>query len=200
MTSQVIVNPLAIKTNFANPGSTKKYAEDAEISKGKNKLQNFASNVSILGVKYIFDGAHSYMRRILWLCLVLTGFGFLLFHIHDRFTYFMKSPVSIKTEMAPEAELEFPKITICNNNHLSLKSLTDAGVRYLETFSSIRAMSRTKTNVLYSQLSFHGISNMNMTKMYIEYGHDMRDLIRENVSIHVYVRIMYMYVKPYAYW
>lgn len=45
----------------------------------------FASDWSVVGIKYVFKSGVFWFRRLIWLALVLFGFGFMAFQISNRY-------------------------------------------------------------------------------------------------------------------
>ncbi len=54
--------------------------------------------------------------RLLWFLLILACFGGLVFQIVDRVTYYFGWPVTVNVGVNYNKTLEFPVVTICNQN------------------------------------------------------------------------------------
>ena len=49
------------------------------------RFRNFFSDVSVVGLKYVALGGVSWLRRVIWLVLVLMGLGFMIFQVSGTF-------------------------------------------------------------------------------------------------------------------
>lgn len=87
------------------------------------QVTTFAENVSVIGVRYLFDRTKSSVRKAIWIILILFGFGLAAFQIQDRIKHYLKYPTSTDIKVVRENSLRFPKVTICNENDFSKKRL-----------------------------------------------------------------------------
>ena len=55
-----------------------------EIVIGK-RIEEFFSEVSVVGLKYVAIAGAAYIRKAIWLFFVLGGLGFMIFQFYDRF-------------------------------------------------------------------------------------------------------------------
>ena len=77
---------------------------------------NFFQDISVIGLKNCFDKSRSKLRRVLWALLIILGIGVALYQISDRITYYFSYPTSTDINMINADELDFPQVTICNEN------------------------------------------------------------------------------------
>ncbi|XP_013417917.1 acid-sensing ion channel 1-like [Lingula anatina] len=104
-----------------------------ETDTAKAAIIAFAQSASVLGLKNAVDPNSSLFRRLLWLCCVLAGTGFLIFHMWNRIIYYSTNPVAVNMEVEYKSSLEFPAVTICNNNvflNSSLNTSVDRDIAY----------------------------------------------------------------------
>ena len=106
-----------VHTRYAKPDASDKFWGP--------RISNFAGDVSIVGIRYVFEGNAHLLRRLLWLILVLGGVGFLFYQVVDRVQYFLSYPTTVSVRMRYNNTLRLPTVTICNEN-LVKKSVTDS--------------------------------------------------------------------------
>ncbi|XP_013384881.1 acid-sensing ion channel 1-like [Lingula anatina] len=149
-----------ISTAQANVDSEK------EGPDAKSHCLTFVNEVSILGVKYVTNQNLALLRRIIWLCFVLAGFGFLIYHLHNRISYFYRYPSSVNIELNYPDSIPFPSVTICNNNRFRKSSLNASGeldVGYLYTTPN------TQTT--------RNLTGYNWTEFYRTHGHQAEQML-----------------------
>ncbi len=84
---------------------------------GKSRM--ISENLSISGTKIILDKETSFVRRILWLILVLMMFGVMIWQIIKRLDDYFSYPLAVNMEIVFEKHVRFPVLVICNANHIS---------------------------------------------------------------------------------
>ena len=57
-----------------------------------------------------------FLSRIMWLTLVLGVTALFVYYFTERFTYFLKFPRQVDVEVIFNDTIEFPAVTICNQN------------------------------------------------------------------------------------
>lgn len=84
--------------------------------------------ISIIGIKYTANNGISFIRRLLWISVILFGFGFMIFQLQDRFSYYFKYDTTSKAKFIYNKHLRFPTITICNENRFFLSKARAGGL------------------------------------------------------------------------
>ncbi|XP_046579679.1 acid-sensing ion channel 1A-like [Haliotis rubra] len=79
-------------------------------------LQYLAHNIGISGFKYLLGPDATTARRFTWLFVILAAVCWMVWNIHGRLVYFLAYPTSLDTQIHYQDAVEFPKITICNQN------------------------------------------------------------------------------------
>ena len=91
------------------------------------QISLFLSEVSVAGLRYVADCSARWPRRLLWLCLVLFGTTFMSYQIQQQVRYYLSHPTSINLEAKYNRTLQFPAVTICNQNKVSRKWADNLG-------------------------------------------------------------------------
>lgn len=87
------------------------------------RFTTFMQEISIIGIKYVFNSGLSTLRRIIWLSLILFGFGFMFFQLQERIRYFMTFDTTTRTRMIHKEKIRYPTVTICNENRFELQKI-----------------------------------------------------------------------------
>ncbi len=77
-------------------------------------------NLGISGTKIILSKETSIIRRSLWLLLVLSMTGVMIWQIIKRLETFFSNPLAVNVEIQYEKYARFPVIVICNENFLTV--------------------------------------------------------------------------------
>nr|XP_019920401.2 amiloride-sensitive sodium channel subunit alpha [Crassostrea gigas] len=80
----------------------------------KEVIHSVISQSSVHGLPRILSSKHRY-QRVLWLCLVLGTFGFLVHQLYQLFCEYKSYPIKTKVSMKRET-LRFPAVSFCNMN------------------------------------------------------------------------------------
>ncbi|XP_046369463.2 acid-sensing ion channel 1A-like [Haliotis rufescens] len=79
-------------------------------------LQYLAHNIGISGFKYLLGPDATTARRLTWLLVIIAAVCWMVWNIHGRLVYYLTYPTSLDTQIHYQDAVEFPKITICNQN------------------------------------------------------------------------------------
>ena len=74
-------------------------------------VKEFLESSTIHGLSYIAD--NRVLVRLLWVCVVITGFTGAAVLILQSFASWADSPITTTIETLPISELEFPNVTVC---------------------------------------------------------------------------------------
>ena len=74
-------------------------------------VKEFLESSTIHGLVYISTTRR--LARLLWLCVVISGFTGAVVIIYQSFSSWAVSPVSTTIETLPITELDFPSVTVC---------------------------------------------------------------------------------------
>lgn len=84
-------------------------------------IRSLISQSSLHGIPRILSSKHWY-QRVLWLCLVLVTFGFLVHQLYQLFCEYNSYPIKTKVSIK-RATLRFPAVSFCNMNPVKKSQL-----------------------------------------------------------------------------
>ncbi len=79
-----------------------------------------SENLGISGTKIILNKETSILRKSLWLLLVLSMTGVMIWQIIKRLETFFSHPLAVNIEIQHEKYARFPVIVICNENSVTV--------------------------------------------------------------------------------
>ena len=91
------------------------------------RVWNFAEDVSVIGSRYVVDRTKTFLQRAVWLLLILVGLGLAAYQIEERMVYYLSWPGQTQVTIRQANELNFPQVTICNENSISRHAAEDMG-------------------------------------------------------------------------
>ncbi|XP_077985245.1 acid-sensing ion channel 4-A-like [Glandiceps talaboti] len=110
-----------VETSTVNNDSTEKLS----LTK---LLFDFTQEVGLTGVRFVGDKKAAKFRRLLWLVIVLVALSALLYQVSTMFISYSSHAVNVNIRYAtPKTQIDFPAMTICNNNMFSLYGLNSLG-------------------------------------------------------------------------
>ena len=74
--------------------------------------------------RYIIDTKRTVFEKIMWSVLVLFGICLAIHQIQERIGYFLQHPTSVNIRLENNPVINFPHVTICNEN-LLMKSVAE---------------------------------------------------------------------------
>ncbi|XP_032891241.1 acid-sensing ion channel 2-like [Amblyraja radiata] len=134
-----------------------------------NKItQTFVKRVKIHGIKYICSQHYSLHRRAVWFLAFCTSLGFLISWSSNRFLYLLSFPSHTRFHMDWSKELNFPALTICNNNPVRFYQLTKSDLYYAGQWLGLLNENRTARPLVIELLKedrqqwFHRLSDFRL--------------------------------------
>lgn len=95
-------------------------------SSSSNNLQehlvDFSGYTTLHGLHFVF-GKSGLARRVLWMVLILIGFGFCTHQLIISFEKLQDNREEISKDILPSEQLPFPAVTICNINMMKKHKL-----------------------------------------------------------------------------
>ncbi len=85
-----------------------------------NRKSMIGENLGISGTKIILNKETSIVRRSLWLLLILSMTGVMIWQFIKRLETFFSHPIAVNVEIQYEKYVRFPVIVICNDNFITL--------------------------------------------------------------------------------
>ncbi|KAL8565298.1 hypothetical protein ACOMHN_001196 [Nucella lapillus] len=84
----------------------------------EHQLQStvFSETVSMQGLAPIFDPKSSLKRKLTWFTIVFVAVIFTGFNIYTQIIMYVHKPISVRVDFCKANDLDFPTVTLCNNN------------------------------------------------------------------------------------
>lgn len=77
--------------------------------------------------RYTVDSRKPWYTKMTWVLLVLFGIGLALYQIQDRIAYYLQRPTAVNVDIENNAMIDFPQVTICNENTIELETAQRLG-------------------------------------------------------------------------
>ena len=105
------------KKELAGESTAIEIEADTSVGK-KSNFQKYAESNSVGGLSFVLTGS-SKIRRLLWLLILLCCVATSLFLLRNTVSKLIVRPTATTINNEPNANLEFPAVTICNLNLFS---------------------------------------------------------------------------------
>ncbi|XP_041377194.1 uncharacterized protein LOC121389619 [Gigantopelta aegis] len=132
----------------------------------------FTETTSLHGLRYIWLKDTFTVRRLFWLVLVLACVGLMSYQIVDRIVYYYRWPVNVNMQVNYNKTLEFPTVTICNENVFRATAAAWSG-----DYQLISHMFGDVTSFSSSDLSQYNASHVTYESLVRSSAHKREDLI-----------------------
>ncbi|XP_060758030.1 acid-sensing ion channel 2 [Neoarius graeffei] len=96
----------------------------------KRRRLPLALRTRLHGLRHACSPASSPIRRALWTLVLCTALGLLLSWSSNRVLHWLALPTATRVQMQWARQLDFPTITICNNNPVRLPHLTKSDLYF----------------------------------------------------------------------
>ncbi|CAD5126520.1 DgyrCDS14629 [Dimorphilus gyrociliatus] len=146
----------------------------AKDGKGKVKTwRNFCNETTFHGIKNIFAKESSLFRRIGWILIVFGAIFLFIFQVVKRGLDYSKKEVTDSVQVIYAKSLQFPSVTVCNQNQFRMKSTVE-----LEVYKYFNNLYNTNTNGTASHNQYLP-RNMNDDAKYVYnyIGHQQSDFL-----------------------
>ncbi|XP_020894439.2 acid-sensing ion channel 2, partial [Exaiptasia diaphana] len=139
------------------------------IDKSSQLVTDFAGYSTLHGFHFVL-GLHAPIRRLLWLCLILSCVSFLVVQLVLSYQKLSAHRHVLDRDVVPSKSLTFPAFTLCNINMMKRSMIdgTDAQL-YLDKLDPVKA-----SQVVNKTLS----SSFDLKKAVLEYGHTASEMIK----------------------
>ena len=97
------------------------------FKRDSTRFKRYIEATTAHGVVHIFIGK-SYIRRLLWLVIVLASASGCLYNCVDRIRFLAGTPTATAITLDRRQEINFPAVTICNLNMLRRDFLEELGL------------------------------------------------------------------------
>ncbi|ESN92756.1 hypothetical protein HELRODRAFT_189604 [Helobdella robusta] len=94
----------------------------------KAKLLSSLDELTVIGIKQVTDTNRSILNRILWLLLIVSSVILASWQIHSCFMKYSLYPTYTDLNFVSSQDIQFPQVTICNNNYIKLSSAEELGL------------------------------------------------------------------------
>ncbi|ESN94082.1 hypothetical protein HELRODRAFT_180250 [Helobdella robusta] len=120
------LNKIWTSTSSSNDGDRDFYVIEAELMKSIDEI-------SIIGIRYSMDKNRSLTNRIMWAVLIFLAFGLAIYQIKNLVENYLKYPTSTEIDVVYSQQINFPQVTICDNNYVKKSAAEYFGwVDYLQ--------------------------------------------------------------------
>ena len=152
-----------------------------EVGKCEELLQEFYSNVTLHGFRFLFEG--HWFRKLIWFIIISGVFAFSCYSFIDLLEQYLRHATQTQTKKVfKENFFEFPTITFCPLSTMSKKKLEKLPFNYtLDWFTDTEKAAR-KTNASKKFFSdLNGIGVDNLIDFYSLFHVGFEDLISSDV-------------------
>jgi hypothetical protein len=73
------------------------------------------------------DDNKSWAAKLMWMLLIIFGTGLAAYQVHNRIAYYVQTPTAANIDIKNHAEINFPQVTLCNENTMSRSVATYLG-------------------------------------------------------------------------
>ncbi|KAK7480839.1 hypothetical protein BaRGS_00027925 [Batillaria attramentaria] len=136
------------------------------------KWVEFTENTSLHGLRYIWLRDAFLFRRLLWLVLTLACSGIMMYQILDRIIYFDNKPVTVDVRINFNTTLDFPAVTICNQNAFRASATAELG--YYDLLTDLYGNAHP---VQAADLDRYSAQNVSTSYLYAATTHQINDLL-----------------------
>ena len=125
-------------------------------------FRKYIDSTTTHGLPRIFTGK-SIIRRLFWLVLFLAAAGGCLYNCITQIMFLASFPTSTRIEFERQTQLDFPAITVCNNNFASRPNLESIQLAdYFECLSTFSSLGFEKRTQLFRNCSRRFLDNRQM--------------------------------------
>ncbi|XP_062594595.1 uncharacterized protein LOC134256016 [Saccostrea cucullata] len=135
-----------------------------------SSLQEYGNNASFHGLHFVTDPLSNKPRRLFWLLLLLACLAVLIYQIVDRVIYFYSYPVTVNVKVNYNRSLEFPAVTICNQN--AYKATLSASLGRYRLIEKMYSESFNRTD-----LQQFSAENISLGDLFLQSSHRRNDFI-----------------------
>ncbi|CAD5123960.1 DgyrCDS12265 [Dimorphilus gyrociliatus] len=140
----------------------------------KKKWEKFTHRTTFHGIKNIFETNISYSRQIFWILIVLCALTLFILQVTLRRIHFRKKEAAVNVEVIYADELEFPTVTICNQNRFRLSKIAEFGYyTFFQTLYNTELQNKTK----YLKNLAANYSSLDVQKLKYRAIHQAKDFV-----------------------
>ncbi|KAJ8364458.1 hypothetical protein SKAU_G00132890 [Synaphobranchus kaupii] len=141
-------------------GCPKRESTSATLARRRRRTERGAGRITtaflartrLHGLKYVCAQSASLSHRAFWLLALCASLGLLLSWSSNRFLYWLSFPTYTKVHMEWAKELDFPTITICNNNPVRFYKLTKSDLYFAGHWLGLLLANRTARPIVLDLL------------------------------------------------
>lgn len=145
------------------------------FNKDCSRFRSYIEATTAHGVIHIFIGK-SYIRRAIWLVIVLASASGCLYNCIDRIRFLASKPTATAITLDRRQEINFPAITICNLNMLRRDYLEELGLVAIVQPILINADDGLAACV-HDLRSISDLPNITYQQLFLEGKHELENLI-----------------------
>ncbi|XP_060079768.1 uncharacterized protein LOC132559172 [Ylistrum balloti] len=135
-------------------------------------LKDFAEGSTFHGLRYVAQKGSFIGRKLLWLMMICACASVLVYQIVDRVGYYNGWPVTVNVRVNYNTSLQFPSITICNQNAFKATLAND-----LHTYRLLESMFTHPETFNETALTKFGAQNITLDDLFLRSAHQKEDFI-----------------------
>ncbi|KAI0226615.1 hypothetical protein LSAT2_022904 [Lamellibrachia satsuma] len=102
--------------------------EDLKSPGWKAQIVLFTQDTTLHGIRYVTGSDTRYLfRRVFWALALVATVSIFIFYCYDRVSTFLEFKKTVNVEVNYINSLEFPAVTVCNQNSLRLTAAVQGG-------------------------------------------------------------------------
>ncbi|XP_033762490.1 LOW QUALITY PROTEIN: uncharacterized protein LOC117344005 [Pecten maximus] len=135
-------------------------------------LTDFAEGSTFHGLRYVAHQGSFIGRKLLWLMMICACASVLVYQIVDRVYYYYGWPVTVNVRVNYNTSLQFPSITICNQNAFKATLSND-----LHRYRLLESMYTYPDTFDENDLVRFGGQNLTLEDLFLQSAHQKEDFI-----------------------
>ncbi|OWF42348.1 Acid-sensing ion channel 1 [Mizuhopecten yessoensis] len=135
-------------------------------------LKDFAEGSTFHGLRYVAHQGSFIGRKLLWLMMICACTSVLVYQIVDRVGYYYGWPVTVNVRVNYNTSLQFPSITICNQNAFKA-SISNQ----LNRYRLLESMYTHPDTFNENDLARFNDQNLTLEDLFLQSAHQKEDFI-----------------------
>ncbi|XP_006818455.1 acid-sensing ion channel 1-like [Saccoglossus kowalevskii] len=140
----------------------------------RQRFEEFATETTLHGMKYVINSKHGKLRRVIWSIIVLSMLVVFTYSTINSFVRYGKYNVSTVIQINYVSDLTFPAVTLCNYNQYRKSVVNSSGEEFLKLLFPTTGNSSLTENIDWSFFNFTGF---NMTQTAIASAHQIEEML-----------------------
>ncbi|XP_070185104.1 acid-sensing ion channel 3-like [Littorina saxatilis] len=131
------------------------------------------------GLGPIFDPRSSLKRKCVWFTIVFVAILFTTFNIYTQIVMYVDRPITVRVDFKKASDLQFPSITICNNNFAAYNATAGFvnGVQTLKIVKPLLFTTADNSSADFSAYNFTKYHIVGWEVFFALLSQDMNDML-----------------------